>query len=153
MNNKHTRLIVAMLSAANLALGLMFCTTAALAQQPTSKNVEAVAPQPVASESIGKATPAMAQTTQTVPAAEEDALAEGQDLMYEPAQVGDATQGLLAWQRGGEIASATVRSIPGNVANRSYERYLKSFEYPIPEHLSSSVKSSSSAAAGSGAPK
>ena len=62
----------------------------------------------------------------------------------EPLQIGDATQNLLAWQRGGELASATPRPITGNVANRSYERYLKSFEYPIPERMTSSVKSSNS---------
>jgi len=42
------------------------------------------------------------------------------------------------------IASQTPRPIPGAIAYRSYERYLKSFEFPIPEHLNSSVKSSSS---------
>lgn len=61
-----------------------------------------------------------------------------------PLQVGDATQDLLTWQRSGVIASQTPRPIPGAIAYRSYERYLKSFEFPIPEHLNSSVKSSSS---------
>ncbi|TSD57418.1 DUF3613 domain-containing protein [Variovorax sp. KBS0712] len=58
-------------------------------------------------------------------------------------QVGDATQGLLAWQRSGDIASKTPRPIAGNVAQRSYERYLKSFEFSIPERMSSTVKTSS----------
>lgn len=61
-----------------------------------------------------------------------------------PLRVGDATQDLLAWQRSGVIASPTPRPIAGAVAYRSYERYLKSFEFPIPEHLNSSVKPPSS---------
>ncbi|WP_447778607.1 DUF3613 domain-containing protein [Variovorax boronicumulans] len=60
-----------------------------------------------------------------------------------PLQVGDATLNLLTWQRSAEIASATARPIQGNIANRSYERYLKSFEHPIPERFNSSVKSTS----------
>ncbi|MBD9662526.1 DUF3613 domain-containing protein [Variovorax sp. VRV01] len=66
---------------------------------------------------------------------------DAEELDYAPLQVGDATQGLLAWQRSGDIASKTPRPIGGSVAQRSYERYLKSFEFPIPERLSSSVKS------------
>ncbi|MDM0006988.1 DUF3613 domain-containing protein [Variovorax sp. J22G73] len=77
-------------------------------------------------------------------------MAEAEEVFYEPLQVGDATQGLLAWQRSGEIASATPRPIAGAVANRSYERYLKSFEFPIPERMSSIVKSSTSGGGGSG---
>ncbi|RST51748.1 DUF3613 domain-containing protein [Variovorax sp. DXTD-1] len=56
--------------------------------------------------------------------------------------LGDATQSLLAWQRSGEIASRTPRPIAGSVASRSYERYIKSFEHPIPEHLGSTVSKS-----------
>lgn len=62
----------------------------------------------------------------------------------QPIQVGDATEGLMAWQRSGQIASPTPRPIPGVIAYRSYERYLKSFEHPIPEYLNSSVKKTSS---------
>lgn len=56
-----------------------------------------------------------------------------------PARVGDSTQRLLALQRGGQVASATPRPLPGEIAQRSRERYLKSFEYPIPERFQSSV--------------
>jgi hypothetical protein len=59
-----------------------------------------------------------------------------------PLLLGDATQSLLAWQRSGEIASRTPRPIAGSVASRSYERYIKSFEHPIPEHLGSTVTKS-----------
>lgn len=48
-------------------------------------------------------------------------------------QVGDATHSLLEKQRAGTLASDTARPIAGEVAQRSYERYLRSFERPIPE--------------------
>jgi len=82
---------------------------------------------------------AFAQTTQT---------AEAEELDPPPLRLGDATQNLLAWQRGGEIASPTPRPIAGSVASRSYERYVKSFEHPIPEHLGSTVTKSNGAAGG-----
>ncbi|WP_295524144.1 DUF3613 domain-containing protein [uncultured Pseudacidovorax sp.] len=53
--------------------------------------------------------------------------------------VGAATQRLLALQRDGTLASATPRPIPGEVAHRSYERYLSSFNHPIPDRYGSSV--------------
>ncbi|RZL89519.1 MAG: DUF3613 domain-containing protein, partial [Variovorax sp.] len=52
-----------------------------------------------------------------------------------PARVGDATAGLLALQRDGTAASPVPRPITGDVAERSYQRYLKSFEQPIPERF------------------
>ncbi len=69
-----------------------------------------------------------------------------EEFDLEPLRIGDATQSLLAWQRSGEIASASPRPIAGTVANRSYERYLKSFEFAIPEHLGSTVTKSNSGA-------
>lgn len=48
-------------------------------------------------------------------------------------RVGDATYTLLEKQRAGTLASDTARPIAGEVAQRSYERYLRSFERPIPE--------------------
>jgi hypothetical protein len=66
-----------------------------------------------------------------------------------PLLMGDATQSLLAWQRSGEIASRTPRPIAGSVASRSYERYIKSFEHPIPEHLGSTVSKSKGGGASS----
>jgi hypothetical protein len=50
-----------------------------------------------------------------------------------PLRVGDATYSLLEKQRAGTLASDTPRPIAGEVAQRSYERYLRSFERPIPE--------------------
>jgi hypothetical protein len=53
--------------------------------------------------------------------------------------VGEATHRLLALQREGRIASEVPRPVPGEVAQRSRARYLKSFEHEIPEHFKSSV--------------
>lgn len=75
-----------------------------------------------------------------------------EDALYDeapPLQVGDAATSLLAWQRDGAIASPTARPIAGDVARRSYERYLKSFEYPIPERLNSTVKTGGNSSSGS----
>lgn len=63
--------------------------------------------------------------------------------------VGDATSRLLSLQRSGAAASAVPRPIPGPVAARSYQRYLKSFEHPIPERFDTTV--GGTAQAGSGA--
>lgn len=52
----------------------------------------------------------------------------------EPAH-GDESRAWLDLQAGGNAASPTPASVPGEVADRVYARYLKSFEHPIPEHL------------------
>ncbi len=77
----------------------------------------------------------------TAPGSQEES-AEAEEFELVPLQVGDATQSLLAWQRSGEIASPSPRTITGSVASRSYDRYMKSFEFPIPERLGSTVNKS-----------
>jgi len=68
-----------------------------------------------------------------------------------PSPVGDAAAGLLALQREGDAASPVPRPIPGEIAGRSYQRYLRSFEHPIPERYGSSTTGRGGATAG-GAP-
>lgn len=126
-----------------LAASLVFIAPCALAQES-----KAVKPEVALTGSTANApSPDSPAGTQSPGAAsqqpQEEMLAEEDEFSYEPLQIGDATQGLLAWQRSGEIASATPHPIAGAVANRSYERYLKSFEFPIPERMTSSVKSTS----------
>lgn len=118
-------------STAALALAFMVFSPVAAAQEPASKTADRIA-APEVPKTVEARTP---------PAPE--ASAEEFEPEYGPLQVGDATQDLLAWQRSGVIASSTPRPIPGAIAYRSYERYLKSFEYPIPERLNSSVKTQS----------
>ena len=76
--------------------------------------------------------------------------AEADAALAGPARVGDATAGLLALQRDGTAASPVPRPIPGDVAGRSYQRYLKSFEQPIPERLGSSTAGGGGGGASSG---
>lgn len=60
--------------------------------------------------------------------------AEAAPVAAAPAH-GDESRAWLDLQAGGNAASPTPASLPGEVADRVYARYLKSFEYPIPEHL------------------
>ncbi|MDB5877481.1 MAG: Tetratricopeptide domain protein [Variovorax sp.] len=55
--------------------------------------------------------------------------------------VHDGALSLVELQRNGGAESATPRPIAGEVANLSYQRYLDSFKRPIPEHLSTTVRS------------
>jgi hypothetical protein len=68
-----------------------------------------------------------------------------------PARVGDATAGMLALQRDGTAASPVARPVPGEVAARNYQRYLKSFDYPIPDRYGSSTTGGSGGGASSSA--
>jgi len=56
-------------------------------------------------------------------------------------RVGDATHSLLQRQREGREASPTPRPIDGQVADLSHQRYLKSFEQPVPAWFGSELKS------------
>jgi hypothetical protein len=125
MRKAHATRLAALSTAFGLATALMVAAPTTFAQQAASpaKALEpASMPMPAPPE--GQAEMAGAE----------------EEFVYGSPQVGDATQGLLAWQRGGEIASATARPIAGDVASRSYQRYLKSFEFPIPESMGSIVK-------------
>ncbi|WP_145740180.1 DUF3613 domain-containing protein [Variovorax beijingensis] len=139
--NKKIDIAFRALSACSWLVAVLAFPSAAMAQGAATSGST--------SSSTAESAQATAQAS-TNPPQNEAANAEGaEELGYAPLQVGDATQGLLAWQRGGDIASKTPRPIGGNVAQRSYERYLKSFEFPIPERLSSTVKSTT----GSGSAK
>jgi len=137
MKKEHALRLAALSSAFGMGIALMVCAPAVLAQQAQ------VAPSPASAQAAPAVVPQPTQGATQGNAPDTAEMAEAEEPVYEPLQIGDATQGLLAWQRSGEIASPTSRPIAGNVANRSYERYLKSFEFPIPERMSSSVKSSS----------
>lgn len=56
-------------------------------------------------------------------------------------RVGDATHDLLQRQREGREASARPRPIDGAVAEASQQRYLKSFEQPLPPWFGSRLSS------------
>jgi hypothetical protein len=154
MKKEHAFRLAARSSAFGVSVALMVFAPAALAQEAKPAAVTGSASDTTATAtafSNSACVNAQASAPVPVPPQDQEEMAEGEDFVYEPLQVGDATQGLLAWQRSGEIASTTPRPIAGSVANRSYERYLKSFEFPIPERMSSSVKSPSGSGSGGGA--
>ncbi|MDP9605948.1 UNVERIFIED_ORG: hypothetical protein J2W38_005766 [Variovorax paradoxus] len=135
----------AALSALGLAAVLVaFAPTVKAQQQPQPVPAKAQEPAPPAAAAANTAAPA------PVSVQGQEGMDEEEYVIYEPLQVGDATHDLFTWQRGGEIASTTPRTIAGNVANRSYERYLKSFEFPIPERMSSTVKQTGSGSGSNG---
>ncbi|WP_432727740.1 DUF3613 domain-containing protein [Variovorax sp. W6] len=139
---------LAMLSALGIAAVLMAITPTVKAQQqnqPAPAKVQEPKAAPVAGAATAAAPAPMPEHAQG-----QEGMDEEDYVIYEPLQVGDATRDLFAWQRGGEIASNTPRPIAGNVANRSYERYLKSFDFPIPERMSSTVKQTGGGSGSSG---
>ncbi|WP_341887109.1 DUF3613 domain-containing protein [Variovorax sp. YR752] len=138
MNNNELAHRLSTLSACTLAAAFCFVTATASAQ-----TVSAGATQGGTSSTAAPAADAAAAAAK--PAMETPAVVAEEEETYSlPLQVGDATSNLFAWQRSGEVASKTPRPIAGSVASRSYDRYLKSFEHPIPEHMSSTVKTSTS---------
>lgn len=109
-----------------LVLGLA-CGTAAFAEAALAEaalaEAEAPAPAPGRSVTSVELAPALPQS---------HGAARPRGIV-----IGSATEGLLAWQR--DAAGARPRPIDGEQASRSYQRYLKSFETPIPEHYSTGL--------------
>ncbi|MDP9902707.1 DUF3613 domain-containing protein [Variovorax ginsengisoli] len=121
-----TRVMIHLSGAAALALTALGAQAQSVAWTPSS---------PVAAVQVPTAPP-----TAAVESAEPREPAEEE---WKPAlKVGDATRGLLALQSSGAAASPVARPIPGDVAGRSYQRYIKSFDYAIPERFGAAVKSS-----------
>lgn len=140
MNHRSIGEVTA-LSTCALAAALLLAPLAASAQ-PEAPKPEEAKPKTVTTVTVLDAPTAKAPESASATAATQEAQMaepEDEDEYVPPLQVGDATLNLLAWQRSGEIASPTPRPIAGSVASRSYERYLKSFEFPIPERLNSTV--------------
>lgn len=63
-------------------------------------------------------------------------LAQAQDAApAAPAQPGDETRAWLQLQASGAAAVPEAAPMSGEVADKVYQRYLKSFDHPIPEHF------------------
>ncbi|WP_447747059.1 DUF3613 domain-containing protein [Variovorax boronicumulans] len=133
MNHNELAPRLSTLSACALAVAVFFMTTTASAQTVSAGSAQG---------GTSSTTASAIDAAVTKPAKKTQAVEEEEETYSLPLQVGDATLNLFAWQRSGEVASKTPRPIAGSVASRSYERYLKSFEHPIPEHMSSTVKTS-----------
>ncbi|WP_066267596.1 DUF3613 domain-containing protein [Hydrogenophaga palleronii] len=92
---------------------------------------------------LAVATPLWAQTSPeaTAPATATEASAAAPEApAAHVTRVGDATYSLLQRQREGREASATPRPIDGAVAELSQQRYLKSFEQPVPAWFGSHLE-------------
>jgi hypothetical protein len=50
-----------------------------------------------------------------------------------PPRVGDDTRAWLELQGSGNAADGAIRAQPGEIADKAYQRYLKSFDNTIPE--------------------
>lgn len=81
------------------------------------------------------AVPAAAQDMSQDTVVVQKAAADGHALaaLSPRVAVGPATKAWMELQRSGAQASTAERSLPGEIADRSYQRYVKSFEQPIPE--------------------
>lgn len=63
-------------------------------------------------------------------------------IIHAPEKMGEATEQLLQAQR--TARAQYPRPITGEQASRSYQRYLKSFEFAIPEHFPTGLDTGSS---------
>lgn len=52
-----------------------------------------------------------------------------------PRRIGDDTRAWLELQSSGHAADGAIRAQPGEVADKAYQRYLKSFDNAIPEEF------------------
>jgi hypothetical protein len=96
---------------------------------------------PVAEVRVPEAEPISKVSMQSVAVAAPAIATETAEPEWRPAlRVGEATQGLLAMQSSGISASSVQRPITGDLAARSYPRYLKSFEFPIPQTFNATIK-------------
>lgn len=84
--------------------------------------------------------------TATAQAAVTQTPAPGTASLTPPAsnRVGDATSYLLALQASGQYASRNAYPVTSDVAQRTYQRYLESFTYKIPESSETQVGSTTS---------
>lgn len=79
------------------------------------------------------------------------ALALPLSAMADP-QPGTETRAWLELQKSGKTASKEERPVTGEIAEKTYDRYLKSFDQPIPEKFDreSFAKGGSSGSSGGG---
>jgi len=73
------------------------------------------------------------------------------DATAAPSDFGSQTNAWLSMQLNPAYTANDPRPIPGEVANRTYVRYLDSFSHPIPEQFERQSFSGSGGGAGGGA--
>ena len=120
--------------AATLSLALT-CVAAHAQQTPITGQMLA----PTAPAARSDAAPASAPVAAPMPAATPTAPSSPDESASSPTtHIGDVTHQLLSMQAQGTQAGKHL-SIPGQEASASYQRYLKSFEHPIPEFYETAV--------------
>ena len=62
-------------------------------------------------------------------------MAQQQQTAPSPEALGPETRAWVDLQTGGSAASQTARPMPGDIAERVYQRHADSFAHPIPESL------------------
>ena len=67
----------------------------------------------------------------------------------DPAPLGTDTRAWLDLQKSPAAQASESRPVPGEVAERTYQRYVKSFNYPIPEQFKRESFKSSGGGGGS----
>ena len=65
-----------------------------------------------------------------------------------PTKVGSQTRAWTDLQKSGIASTAAPRPMPGEAADKVYERYVNSFGHPIPEAFASESSSGSSGQGG-----
>ncbi len=145
------------------SMPLIRCLLPMLAGLSFAAVVHAQTPQqPLTGQMLGGATPAPAaaplhsEPLATVDVSPEQALPPppppapaaaaapdfgGTQLLPTTSQIGDTTRSLFRLQASGEVAGARL-PILGDQATSSYARYLKSFQYDIPQFFETDVAKS-----------
>ncbi|WP_109127226.1 DUF3613 domain-containing protein [Dyella sp. C11] len=122
---------------------LLVCATCSLHAQQT----------PITGQMLAPVTPAPAEpaAAPAAPVAVPQATDAGNNTNTST-DVGDVTHQLLSMQAQGTRAGKQL-PIPGQEASASYQRYLKSFDHPIPQFFDGTVSKNQSGSTGSsGAP-
>ncbi|WP_447935027.1 DUF3613 domain-containing protein [Stenotrophomonas lactitubi] len=138
---------------------LIRCLLPMLAGLSFAAVVQAQTPQqPLTGQMLGGATPAPAaaplhseplatvdvspeQAPPPPPASAAAPDSGGTQLQPNTSQIGDTTRSLFRLQASGEVAGARL-PILGDQATSSYARYLKSFQYDIPQFFETDVAKS-----------
>lgn len=123
------------------------------AQQQTPITGQMLAPTASATRSDAPVAYVPVASTAPAPSTAPSAPAASDSAPPASTRVGDVTHQLLAMQAQGTNAGKHL-SIPGQEASASYQRYLKSFEHPIPEFYETAVNNGkgSASSASSGMP-
>jgi hypothetical protein len=132
--NTHAVSVQHIITLAVVALALAVPTVAVAQQQQQPLTGQMMDGQNGIAPTTATATaaPTATQSAPAAPSALDDA------ATYNPAQFGDTTRHVLQLQVDGSLAGKHLPML-GDEAGASYQRYMKSFEHPIPEFFQATV--------------